>query len=167
MKKTLPEIVLRHRGKGSMRSNMLRFCSQGCSLSMMKLRVALVVQINNMPSSFLGGHSTRGGSVSGEHGDGGEDAGNFQHSTFQCTVANSVGQLTKLFRMYRLNRPGEAFFRSKFLDITPTSARVRVQLPIIEDAKEEMTEYLFQIDEAGQLDQKPELRPIVPVNYNG
>ena len=34
MKKTLPEIVLRHRGKGSMRSNMLRFCSQGCSLSM-------------------------------------------------------------------------------------------------------------------------------------
>ncbi|XP_063710554.1 neural cell adhesion molecule 1-like isoform X2 [Symsagittifera roscoffensis] len=122
--------------------------------------------INNMPSSFLGGHSTRGGSVSGEHGDGGEDAGNFQHSTFQCTVANSVGQLTKLFRMYRLNRPGEAFFRSKFLDITPTSARVRVQLPIIEDAKEEMTEYLFQIDEAGQLDQKPELRPIVPVNYN-
>ena len=89
--------------------------------------------------------------------------------TFQCTVRNEVGQLTKIIKLRKLNKPEELFFRGSFFAVTPTSARIQVQLPTVEDPKEEITEYLFRIEEASMMHtlQKAEIRPLIPTKYNG
>ena len=89
--------------------------------------------------------------------------------TFQCVGTNSIGQFTKIFKFVKLNRPGEVFFRGNFFNITPTSARVRIQLPVVEDQKEEMTGYLFRIEQAEFAKNpaaRPEIRSLEPLKYN-
>ena len=89
--------------------------------------------------------------------------------TFLCVGSNSIGQFTKIFKLVKLNRPGEVFFRGNFFNITPTSARIRVQLPVVEDQKEEMTGYLFRIEQAEFATNpaaRPEIRSLDPLKYN-